>query len=68
MPATAPDLVVRTLVAELAPRGERFAADGARFLLYDAGTEVVVRTNVRLYGGGDPRALFPEAVEWLSVQ
>ncbi|MCA8975680.1 MAG: hypothetical protein KDC98_13240 [Planctomycetes bacterium] len=72
VPASGPDLVVRELRAEPPPRGETFDRGGARWLLYDGGTDVVVRTRLRIYGAGDRdpvdtdagRTLFPDAVEW----
>lgn len=74
VPASAPDLVVRDLHAEPAPRGEAFGVRGERWLLYDGGTEVTLRGRLRLYRDGvgasldprDRRALFPDAVEWLD--
>lgn len=67
VPASADDLVVHSLEAEPPPQGERYQPDGGRWLLYRGGTEVVVRTRVRVYGDRDPRSLLPEAVEWLQA-
>jgi len=68
VPASTSEIVVRSLAALPPPDGETFDAQGRRWLLYDAGTELTLRGQLRLYGLADHRRLFPDAVEWLDPQ
>ncbi|HEB52005.1 MAG TPA: hypothetical protein ENI87_01990 [bacterium] len=47
-PTTGPELIVRELRLEPAPRGERFAGD-RRWFLFAAGTTVTARGRLRIY-------------------
>ncbi len=59
VPATTRDLIVQELELLPPPLGETFDADGARWMLYDHGTNVRLRGRFRAYGTGAGDAVTP---------
>ena len=66
LPVSTRSLVVQELGLEPAPQREQFDGNGARWLLYPAGTQVRVRCRFRAYAepgqhAPDPAAILPGA-------